>query len=210
MNKINLPHNELVIGMTGSGKTHYLTKHLESIVKDNPSLKKVFIICPTIKHNRTFNEWGLGKSSVICFIGCHQNSVNAELREIHGRCQTKEFLGSDKDFKTLVVLDDCASGQDVKGQTSDLVEISMNGRHVGMGIIVLTQQLTSIAKAYRDQTTRIVSFYNCSKKDSKLLFDDHMGDISKKEAEKIQLELKNGNYKRLEITKVPKHKWEIK
>ena len=33
MNKINLPHNELVIGMTGSGKTHYLTKHLESIVK---------------------------------------------------------------------------------------------------------------------------------------------------------------------------------
>ena len=83
---VKLPHNELVVGMTGSGKTMYLVSHLESIAKENPSLKKIFIICPTIKYNRTFKEWKFASSSagrkLISFIGCHQNAVDLELKEI--------------------------------------------------------------------------------------------------------------------------------
>ena len=104
VNRLRLPHNELVVGMTGSGKTMYLVGHLESIAKENPSLKKIFIICPTVKYNRTFKEWKFAGSvagrKLVSFIGCHQNAVNLELKEILAKCHK----GTDKSLSTLVVL----------------------------------------------------------------------------------------------------------
>ena len=202
MEPIKLPYNELVVGMTGSGKSHYLTKHLETVVKNNPSLCKIFIICPTIEFNRTFLEWKLGTSKIIHFIGCHQNNVDDELREIIGKCKTPTYKGSDKVFKTLVVLDDCAHGQDIKSKTSNLVELAFTGRHIGVGLIVLTQQLTSISKAYRDNITKLVTFYSTSKKDTRLLFNDYLGNVSKEECKQIQHKLKTTRFSHLVVSRI--------
>ena len=43
--------------------------------------------------------------------------------------------------------------KDVKSQTSKLVNLGFSGRHHGLDTIVITQQLTSIAKAYRENIT---------------------------------------------------------
>ena len=197
---LSLPHNELVVGMTGSGKTMYLVSHLESIAKENPSLKKIFVICPTIKYNRTFKKWKFAGSAVgrklISFIGCHQNAVDLELKEILKKCHK----GTDKSLSTLVVLDDCAHSKDVKGKTNHLVELAFTGRHIGIGVVVLTQQLTSVSKAYRDNITRLVTFYSASKKDTKCLFDEYLN-VTKVEFDKLQQELKSKKWSKLVVNR---------
>ena len=199
-----LPYNELVVGMTGCGKTMYLTNHLETVVKENPTLKKIFIGCPTVSFNRTFQEWKLGRSvagsKLVHFIGCHQDSVDSELKDIIQKCKTSKLRGSDTELKTLVVLDDCAHGQDIKGKTSNLVELAFTGRHIGVGLIVLTQQLTSVSKAYRDNITKLVTFYSSSRRDTKTLFDDYLN-VSKEEFSKIQQELKTKKYSKLIVNR---------
>ena len=196
VNRLRLPHNELVVGMTGSGKTMYLVGHLESIAKENPSLKKIFIICPTVKYNRTFKEWKFGRSKIVSFIGCHQNAVNLELKEILSKCHK----GTNKELSTLVVLDDCAHSKDIKGKTNHLVELAFTGRHIGIGVVVLTQQLTSISKAYRDNITRLVTFYSVSRKDTKCLFDEYLN-VTKTEFDKLQQELKSKKWSKLVVNR---------
>ena len=62
----------------------------------------------------------------------------------------KEILGRRKKGRALIIFDDVATSKDVKYQTSELVKLGFSGRHHGIDTIVLTQQLTSIAKAYRE------------------------------------------------------------
>ena len=63
--EIKLPYSEMIVGITGCGKTYYLLKRLEKIMDGK------------IMYN-------------------------------------KEIAGNDKKLTTLVVLDDCAMGKDVK------------------------------------------------------------------------------------------------
>ena len=51
-----------------------------------------------------------------------------------------------KGTSSLIILDDCASSQDVKNRTSELVKLAFSARHYGLSTIVITQQLSSIAK----------------------------------------------------------------
>ena len=41
--QVKLPHTELVIGRSGSGKTKYLTNQLESILNYNPEIVNIFV-----------------------------------------------------------------------------------------------------------------------------------------------------------------------
>ena len=75
----------------------------------------------------------------------------------------------------------------------------MSGRHVNISICIITQQLTSIAKLIRNNLTKLVSFYNPSKKDSMTLLDDFLGEISLKECNEILDKLRKHKHSRLEI-----------
>ena len=72
---------------------------------------------------------------------------------------------------TLFVLDDCAASKDVKGRTSHLVNL-------GISVCVLTQQITSIAKPFRENVAAIVLFYTPSGKTTKASFEDYAGEIT--------------------------------
>ena len=63
------------------------------------------------------------------------------------------IVDEDEDEATtnsLIILDDCAQSKDVKNRTSEIVNLAFSGRHDGISTIIFTQQLTSIAKPYRD------------------------------------------------------------
>ena len=68
---------------------------------------------------------------------------------------------------TLFVLDDCAASKDVKGRTSQLVNFGFSARHDGISMWVLTQQITSTAKPFRENVAAIVLFYTPSRKQRK-------------------------------------------
>lgn len=75
---------------------------------------------------------------------------------------------------TLIVLDDCAASEDVKGRTSELVNVGFSARLTGISVWVLTQlQLSSIAKPFREKVVTIVLFYTPSAKTTKAIFEAH-------------------------------------
>ena len=76
----------------------------------------------------------------------------------HVETALETIVGFAKGTKSLIVLDDCASSQTVKNRTSELVKLAFHGRHIGHSTIVITQQLTSIAKPYRMNVSKVVSF----------------------------------------------------
>ena len=64
--------------------------------------------------------------------------------------------------------------------------------------MVITQQLTSITKPYRDNTSKMVTFYNPTKGDMKTLIEESL-DVTKEEEREIINKLKNNKYARLEV-----------
>ena len=59
---------------------------------------------------------------------------------------------------TLIILDDCAASRDVKQRTNELVDLAFSARHKGISVWVFTQQITSIAKAFRENIAALVLF----------------------------------------------------
>ena len=106
-----------------------------------------------------------------------------------------------KGTKSLIVLDDCASSQSVKNRTSELIKLAFHGRHVGLSTIVVTQQLTSIAKPYRMNVSKVAFFYTARKDDRKDIFENYFC-VEKDEEQSIMGTLKNDKHARLEILTV--------
>ena len=120
---------------------------------------------------------------------CNQNSVDDFLKYI-----VDNFKGTN----SLIILDDCAATQVVKNRVSELVNLAFSARHYGLSTVVLTQQMTSIAKPYRENTSKLVTFYNPSKKDMQTITDEFLN-VTKEEVTDIAQKLKNNKHARLEI-----------
>ena len=180
--------NMIVLGMTGCGKTYYLLKLLAKEYKNK--FDSIYLICPTFPYNKTYQEWKFVNDKDFILIPCDQHDVEYNLKRI-----TWVAEGTN----SLIILDDCASSQAVKNRTSELVKLGFSARHYGLSTIVITQQLTSIAKPYRENISKLVSFYNPSGKDMNTIFDEYLSSIDNSEKKKIISDLKNNDYARLEV-----------
>jgi len=78
-----------------------------------------------------------------------------------------------EETNTLIILVDCAASKDVKGRTSQLVSLGFSTRHAGISVWVLTQQITSIAKPFRENVVVLVLFYTPLGKTTKAIFEDY-------------------------------------
>ena len=116
----------IIVGMTACRKTHYLLDMLEKEYKNHYDY--IFIVCPTLEDNKTYQQWKYLTDPEIFSVKLHILQKNTN---------------------SLIIFDDCASSKDVKNRTSELVKLGFSGRHIGISTIVVTQQLTSIAKPYR-------------------------------------------------------------
>ncbi len=110
----------------------------------------------------------------------------------------KYIVDNFKGTNSLIILDDCAATQVIKNRVSELVKLVFSARHYGFSTIVLTQQMTSIAKPYRENISKLVSFYNPSKKDMQTITDEFLN-LNKEEVKDTVQKLKNNKYARLEI-----------
>jgi len=79
---------------------------------------------------------------------------------------------------TLIILADCASSKDVKGQTEELVKLGFSARHSGISVWVLTQQPSCIAKPFRENVAAIVLFCTPAAKTTKAIFEEYAGELS--------------------------------
>ena len=184
---LQTPFHMLIVGMTACGKTHYLLKMLEENFKGH--FDYVFFVCPTFLENKTYFEWKFLGDNDVFAIPCDHDDVDHYLENI------VKFA---KGTNSLIVLDDCASSQTVKNRTSELVKLAFHGRHIGWSTIVITQQLTSIAKPYRMNISKVVFFYTARKDDPKDIFENYLC-VNSAEERSIMKTLKNNKYARLEV-----------
>ena len=76
----------------------------------------------------------------------------------------------------------------MKNRTSELIKLAVSARHYGLSVSVLTQQLTSIAKPFRENASRLVACYNPNRKEMRTLLDEYLEDATRR----------NGNSKKAE------------
>ena len=185
MDLANIPFNALIVGPTNSGKTKFLVNQL-----CGPFCSKfdyVALICPTFAYNKTLYRFA-ERDPRLYFIICEQHQVEFWLK-----VASFSFEGTN----TLIVLDDCAASKDVKDRTGELVKLGFSARHAGISVWVLTQQLSSIAKPFRENVAAIVLFYTPSAKTTKEIFEEYAGELSHYEIKKIIARLKDQKFTHL-------------
>jgi len=166
MDPQNLPFKALIVGPTNSGKTRFLVSQLCCSFRGR--FDYVVLICPTFAHNRTLYRFAERDPRLYVII-CEQHQV-----EIWLKLASFSFEGTN----ALIVLDDCAASKDVKGRTGELVKLGFSARHSGISVWVLTQQLSCIAKPFRENVAAIVLFYTPSAKTTKAIFEEYAGELS--------------------------------
>ena len=174
--------------MTCCGKTQFLLNFLER--EYSQCFDEIFLICPTFEYNKTWGRWKCTYDADFYVIDCDQDQVEKYLKSV---------VDFTKGNKSLIILDDCASGKSVKNRTSELVKLGFSTRHYNISVVVITQQLTSIAKPFCENISKLVCFYNPNKKDMKTIMEEYLGNISKDEEKKILRILKTKQHSNLEI-----------
>ena len=160
MDPDNIPFNALIVGPTNSGKTQFLVNQIYGQFKGKCDY--IVLICPTFPYNRTLYRFGERDPRLYVII-CEQHKAGAWLRVV-----SFSLDGTN----TLIIFDDCAALKDVKGRTGQLVKVGFSARHAGISVWVLIQQLSSIAKPFRDNLAAIVLFYAPSTKTIKTIFEE--------------------------------------
>jgi len=112
-----------------------------------------------------------------------------EIDEILSCCK-EVFSG----HNTLIVLDDCAVSKDLKRRSNTFINLAFSGRHEKISVWVLTQQLTSIAKPYRENIACVISFFSPSKTSNQILFDEYGGDLDAEHKKEFMKILKSNKY----------------
>ena len=108
----------------------------------------IALICPTLASNKTLFRFAERDPRLYVII-CEQHQVQSWLKVA---CIFLEGTN------TFIVLDDCVVSKDEKGRTGELVKLGFSARHAGISVWVLTQQLFSVAKPFRENVAAIVRF----------------------------------------------------
>ena len=169
-------------------ETYYLLQMIEKHYKKQ--FDYIILLCPTYNWNKTYQEWKYINDPDFIAVECDQDNVDKILQFVE-----VVYKGTN----SLIVLDVCTSSQDVKNRTSELVKLAFSARHFNLSTIVITQQLNSISKTYRDNVARVICFYNPDEDDMNVIFRRYLGHCSKKERNGIIEKLKKTRYVTSEI-----------
>ena len=182
MDPRKLPFNALIVGPTNSGKTQYLLNQLRGPFRGK--FDYIVLLVPTFVNNKTYHHF-VDRDPHISVIACLQHEIEAWLR-----VASFHYAGTN----TLFILDDCAASKDVKGPTSQLVNLGFSARHDGISVWVLTQQITSIVKPFRENVAAIVLFYTPSRKTTKAIFEDYTYELTHEEHKELIAKLKERDF----------------
>ena len=158
----------------------------------------IILICPTFGWNKTYNNFA--KNDPRFFVLSPDSESDEEIDELLYCCEEVFSAPSslhDKSTNTLIILDDCAVSKDLKKRSNKFINLAFSGRHKNISVWVLTQQLTSISKPFRDNVACVISFHNPSGIGTKTLFDDYGGDFNPDEKKHMCEILKSEPFSKL-------------
>ena len=163
-----LPFHCIITGPTNSGKTEYLTNQLRTCYRY--VFEYIVLVCPTYVKNRAYQGFAANdpRFIVISLDASNEDEINQILSDL-----ILIFSG----YKILTILDDCAFSKDLKQRSNTFINLAFSGRHENISVWVLTQQLTAIAKPFRENVGCIISFFSPNKVSNQTLFDEYGGEL---------------------------------
>ena len=176
MNPTHIPFNALITGPTGCGKTQFIVQQLRGEFRHKFDV--IVLLCPTYVNNRTWNELRIDEDEDFYVDILDPNSLSEHLKFWHKSTRPIRFK---EEHQVLFILDDIACGNDVKNRTSEIVRLAFSGRHDNISVWLLSQQLTSVSKPFRENIGALVVFYTPSKADLETILSDYGGEISKED-----------------------------
>ena len=180
MDPRKMPFNALIVGPTNSGKTQYILNQLRGPRFHRASLP-----------NLCFRQ------NLRLLRGQRATHLRYQLSATRGGSLPHYCWFFFEKTNRLIILDDCAASKDVKGRTSQLVNLGFSARHSDLSVWVLTQQMASIAKPFQENLAAIVLFYSPSCKTTKAIFEDYAEELSHEEDKGLVAQLKGRKYSHL-------------
>ena len=116
--RMDPPINVLITGPTVFGKTFTLIKMFE-----NEYFKKfeyIVLLCPTYHWNKSYLNWKYHSYPKFICLPISHDSVDKTLKYV-----VETYKGK----STAIILDDCASSQDIKNRIGEVTETAIRGRH---------------------------------------------------------------------------------
>lgn len=178
--KDKVPFHCIITWPTNCGKTEYLIGQLRGSYRN--VFEYIVLICPTYAKNKTYKGFAHGdpRFIVICPDDNSTEEINVILEDV------EELFGSSS-VNTLVILDDCAFTKELKQRSITFISLTFSGRHQNISLWVLTQQLTAIAKPFRENVACIISFFTPNRIANQPLFDEYGGDSQEYKKEFIRI-----------------------
>ena len=90
--------------------------------------------------------------------------------EVDGEKKLRKITSIFSETDTLITLNDVANSQAVN-RVSELIRLAFS-KHYGLLVIILAQQLTSIAKPFRKNAVQFICFYEPDEMDMKKLLSE--------------------------------------
>ena len=142
------PLTALFVALTGVGKTHLALNLLEREYKNHFAF--IIIICPTLKHNKTYKsrKWVRTDPEVILIEP--GNSLYSGIEKIGNL-----LVGS----KTLFLIDDIIANETLNKRRQPLLDLAISGRHKEDWLWLLTQSYTAVPKNIRRQAKMLHIWY---------------------------------------------------
>ena len=117
------PHSSIICGQTGCGKTVFILDLLENY--NNNCFKHIVILCPTIKHNKTYKDRPWIWTDREIYI------VNPGER-LHDYLHV--FYDCFQGEPTLYIIDDCSATKALTKKINMLSELAFSGRHAKQSV----------------------------------------------------------------------------
>ena len=143
------PHCGLVCGATNCGKTEFILNLLETKYLNH--FENIVIFCPTVRHNKTYQDRGYIWTDDNIYIANPRDKLNELLEYFYNQFQGEE---------TLFIIDDCSAEKDIVKKRNTLSMIAFSGRHVKISVWILTQKYNAVLTDFREQLKFIALFYS--------------------------------------------------
>ena len=142
------PHTALLVAPAGVGTTYMALDLLEKEYKGSFDFN--ITICPMLKHNKTYRsrKWFWTDPKVILIEP--GNHLYHWIEKVG-----KLFAG----FKTLFLIDDIITNENLDKRRHPLLELAISGRHQEHWLWMLTQSCTAVPKNIKRQAKMLYVWY---------------------------------------------------